>query len=588
MSESTDEELRSRISRLEDKVEQLEQKISESTTAASDKSKGGRSAPERSASRNDYQPESSFWDQNSVQFGEQWLNRIGIGLLLIGVAFLFKYSIDQGWLIPQVRSAIGLGVGLALFAGGLRMRAEMSPMKQILLGGGIAVFYITGFATFQLYSFVAPSVVWSFMVIVTLFSLSLSLQQDEAVLSVVGTLGAFGTPFMLYTGGGSIVSLMIYTVLILAGSIVVYMRKGWKLLLWTISLGGAVVIFVGLINTTFYEQTATLKEHWWLQITAVCWMLCGWVLPVVRDMLSSNDLAHWPDPSIALSGKDGQPTGFRSGSSVHLMAFIVPLLMLIMVMGNWDISMNGAGMVAMALAAAGSLLYLPLKNAGLTNLASSHILLGLGMLTIGFILLLEGNFLFVVLAVEAAALRYVSFTTGDTKISGSSHLLFGIVFLWLVNGMSAKLGAATLLVDIDSLTYLGIILLGGAIVPQWLRVSGFKQVYYLSSHLLFLFWMYQNLSALQNGQAWISVAWGIYAIGIIVLGFLRHSKGARLVGMGTIFVVVGKLFLVDLSQLEAIWRILLFMGFGSVFLMLGYYWQSKWDTESAGSDVTND
>ena len=507
---------------------------------------------------------------------------------LIGVAFLFKYSIDQGWLIPQVRSAIGLGVGLALFASGLRMRAEMSPMKQILLGGGIAVFYITGFATFQLYSFVAPSVVWSFMVIVTLLSLSLSLQQDEAVLSVVGTLGAFGTPFMLYTGGGSIVALMIYTVLILAGSIVVYMRKGWKSLLWTISLGGAVVIFVGLVNTTFYEQTATLNEHWWLQITAVCWMLCGWVLPVVRDMLSSNDLARWPDPSIALSGKDGQPTGFRSGSSVHLMAFIVPLLMLIMVMGNWDISMNGAGMVAMALAAAGSLLYLPLKNAGLTNLASSHILLGLGMLTIGFVLLLEGNFLFVVLAVEATALRYVSFTTGDTNISGSSHLLFGVVFLWLVNGMSAKLGTATLLVDIDSLTYLAIILLGGAIVPQWLRASGFKQIYFLSSHLLFLFWMYQNLSALQNGQAWISVAWGIYAIGIIVLGFLRHSKGARLVGMGTIFVVVGKLFLVDLSQLEAIWRILLFMGFGSVFLMLGYYWQSKWDTESAGSDVTND
>nr|WP_281280665.1 DUF2339 domain-containing protein [Fodinibius saliphilus] len=47
--------------------------------------------------------------------GEEWLNRIGIGLLLIGVAFLFKYSIDQGCLNPPIRSAIGLGVGMFLF-----------------------------------------------------------------------------------------------------------------------------------------------------------------------------------------------------------------------------------------------------------------------------------------------------------------------------------------------------------------------------------------------------------------------------------------------------------------------------------------
>jgi len=57
----------------------------------------------------------------------------------------------------------------------------------------------------------------------------------------------------------------------------------------------------------------------------------------------------------------------------------------------------------------------------------------------------------------------------------------------------------------------------------------------------------------------------------------------RLVGRATIFVVVGKLFLVDLSQLQAIWRILLFMGFGAVFLLLGYYGQSRWNTDEETS-----
>jgi hypothetical protein len=37
------------------------------------------------------------------------------------------------------------------------------------------------------------------------------------------------------------------------------------------------------------------------------------------------------------------------------------------------------------------------------------------------------------------------------------------------------------------------------------------------------------------------------------------------------FLVVGKLFLVDLIGVEAIWRVLLFLDFGSLFLALSYY-----------------
>jgi len=45
-----------------------------------------------------------------IRDGEFWLNRSGIGLLLLGVAFLFKYSVDQGWLTPPVRVRFAAGV----------------------------------------------------------------------------------------------------------------------------------------------------------------------------------------------------------------------------------------------------------------------------------------------------------------------------------------------------------------------------------------------------------------------------------------------------------------------------------------------
>ncbi len=591
MSDQDNEDLHSRIDHLEKKVEELEDRLEQVSVSQSQKPESTRSGLANSDNIDQSsvgKSEVSEWKTDTIQVGEQWLNRIGIGLLLIGVMFLFKYSIDQGWLIPPVRSAIGLGIGVFLSAAGLQMGAEGKPLKQILLGGGIAVFYITGFATFQLYSFMPSAVIWSFMVVVTLLSLSLSLQEDEAVLSVVGTIGALGTPFMLYTGEGSIIALMIYTVLVLGAAIIIYMQEGWKSLLWSIGIGGALVIFVGLINTTYYEESATLQEHWALQLGALVWMLGSWVLPVVRDLLSKNNLKRWPDPKMKLEdGSIDQHLSFSPSSSVHLMTFLVPLLMLVMTVGLWELSMDEAGMASISLAIAGSMFYLPLTRYSLPELASTHVLLGLCMLTIGFVLIFEGNFLFTVIAIEAVALRFVAYQTQDVKISLSSHLLFGIAFLWVLNTLYDSIGLDISVWNIESLIQFGIIAAGGMLIPRWLKESALKQIYWIASHITFLLWLYQKFMVLENGQAWVTIAWGGYAIALLVWGFIKYNKEIRLIGMGTIFLVVGKLFLVDLSQLEAIWRILLFMGFGAMFLLLGYYWQSKWNEESQ-AELSND
>ena len=42
-------------------------------------------------------------------------------------------------------------------------------------------------------------------------------------------------------------------------------------------------------------------------------------------------------------------------------------------------------------------------------------------------------------------------------------------------------------------------------------------------------------------------------------------------GLGTLLLVVGKLFVVDLAAVGTIWRIALFLGFGVVFLVLSYF-----------------
>ncbi|NIQ03870.1 MAG: DUF2339 domain-containing protein [Nitrospinaceae bacterium] len=187
-------------------------------------------------SHTNWDSEASRTSEQEVDRGEFWLNRIGIGLLLLGLAFLFKYSIDQNWLTPWVRVSFGLVLGSSLIGFGLRLNESRRVLSQILLGGGIASFYVSGFAAFQLYHLVPHPMALSFMVGATLLSFYLALYQNEPPLAVVAVVGGLATPFILHTGSGNIPGLIVYTCLVLAGSMAIFLFP---------AVAGAVLVLVG-------------------------------------------------------------------------------------------------------------------------------------------------------------------------------------------------------------------------------------------------------------------------------------------------------------------------------------------------------
>jgi uncharacterized membrane protein len=46
--------------------------------------------------------------------------------------------------------------------------------------------------------------------------------------------------------------------------------------------------------------------------------------------------------------------------------------------------------------------------------------------------------------------------------------------------------------------------------------------------------------------------------------------------LATLLLMVAKLFLVDLAALDALWRILLFLTLGGLFLLISYFLQGLW------------
>ena len=498
--------------------------------------------------------------------GEWWLNKVGIGLLLLGVAFLFVYSVERGWIGPWARVGVGAAIGASLLFVGLRVHEERRAFGQVLLGGGVGALYITGFAAFQMYGLLSYPVAFSLMVAVTVLAFVLSIRQDGVALSLIGVLGGLGTPFLLYTDAGTLSGLVVYTCLILTGSGALYLRKGWVSLLAVSFAGGWMVFLIGYADAFFTATGPSPDERQVLQAgAAFTWLLYS-LVPVVRDHLSGPDARTYPfvvsSPllSFAFTGLIRDPAAFDLG---------------------W-ISLGAAALYALA-----SLALRRLRGSS-SDLAYTHALVALLFLTLAAVLLIGGDALLFTLAAEAAILHYLARRFSDRIVSAGAHLLFFVAATWLalrlVSGSDGLLGTEDPAVfNARALVDLTVIVLAFGVSPMVLPRS-LGAVYRIAAHAAVLGWLWRELSALQGGEAYVTIAWGLYAVGLLVAGLRLDRSLAMRGGMATLFLVVAKLFLVDLAEVEALWRVLLFVGFGVLFLTLSYYLRALWCPREKGAE----
>lgn len=592
MDEQNDRSMQERIERLEAVVSELQHTVKRMEAAAGSEGtkRTGKlpQSPELNPSGTDavrgesVQQEKSRIDKffelpESIRSGEFWLNKLGIGLVLFGIAFLFKYSIDQGWLTPSVRVLFGVLAGIGLVLSGLRISTRRRHFSQVLIGGGIAAFYITGFAAFQLLHLISHPVAFIFMVIVTLLAFILSIRQEGVVLSLIGIIGGLGTPFLLYTGAGNLPGLVGYTCLVVGGSGAIFFFRGWRSLLWTTVTGGWLVFLVTLINARSAGPISGTGDQWALQLGILfCW-LTFWGVPMAREFLRTRNPYSGKEPEKVSDGI----TRYRY---LHLMVILTPVIALVMSMEIWSLSDYTWGWIAMLMAIIYGIVSWGLSRQKLIRyLSDTHALVGAAFLTFSFYLLLHGDLLLFTLAVEAAALHFLAHRLNDRRIKAAAHLLFGIVGLWLGWRLFIGLVKGSFILNVQAVTDLWVIVLASLITIFYLTGDE-KKTYFLFIHLAILGWFLRELSSIPNGQGYVTIAWGLYSVVLLILGLRLNDHWIRVTAMVTLFVVVGKLFLVDLDQLETIWRILLFLGFGGVLLTVSYYFRALWKQkyESSG------
>jgi len=160
----------------------------------------------------------------------QWLLRVGIVILVAGIGFFLKWSIDRGLLGPQARVALSATAGLALLILGTRLLGgRYGVLGQGFLGGGLATLYFSVFAAHRLFGLVDTGTAFALMGAVTVLAGGIAVRFDSILVAVLGIIGGYGTPLMFATADPNLTALFGYLLVLGAGVLAICFWRNWPL-----------------------------------------------------------------------------------------------------------------------------------------------------------------------------------------------------------------------------------------------------------------------------------------------------------------------------------------------------------------------
>lgn len=196
--------------------------------------------------------------------GENLINKIGIAILVIGVAIGAKYSIENNLISPLTRIILGYLTGLGLIGFGVKLKAKYENYSAVLVSGAIAILYFITFAAYSFYDLFPQSMTFGLMLLFTVFGVVAALNYNKQVIAHIGLVGAYAIPFLLSNDSGNVLVLLSYMAIINVGILVISFKKDWKPLYYS------AFIFTWLIYAGFAGFSYQRDEHFQIALTFLC------------------------------------------------------------------------------------------------------------------------------------------------------------------------------------------------------------------------------------------------------------------------------------------------------------------------------
>ncbi|HBH24339.1 MAG TPA: hypothetical protein DDY13_13060 [Cytophagales bacterium] len=188
--------------------------------------------------------------------GENLINKVGIVILIAGIAIGLKFAIDNDLISPLARIITGYFIASGLGIVAYVLFKSMKSLSAVLFSGATAsAFLVTYFATefYHFFSFWFAFVVMLSLVAITVWG---ALRYNQSIVALIGMVGAYAIPYLIGQEQGGATIHFGYMVLINLGLLIIAFLKNWKKVYYT------AFVFTWLIFLFWYTIQSNFYEDW--------------------------------------------------------------------------------------------------------------------------------------------------------------------------------------------------------------------------------------------------------------------------------------------------------------------------------------
>ena len=491
--------------------------------------------------------------------GQKAFGWVAVLLFILATTFFLRYAYQNNWIGPIGRVAIGEMVGAVLVVSGWRYLLKgWNRFSSMLMSAGIVVIYLATYSAFGLYQLLPQQHAGIFLTILILESMIAAVYCRSSVIGMVSVIGGLVTPVLLQADYDAYPSFFTYLIILNLGVVVAMCLQRWKAV-GSVAFAGTQILFWSWYDGNYHPDKFAWTLGFQMTIFALYLAQSLAVAKYHAKAATWEDLARFVVNAVfgflAVRALTLETYGEWIGTAALVAATLYACVGRIVL--AWRPADNRLLLTSLAVSVGFVAWTIPVQaDAGWVALGWAA--MSCALWTFG-LRISSGVLRLMALGLGCGAVVRVLFFDLPLYVRDPFVPIFNRVAFPSIS-VAALILASVWIADrfLPQLKRVEQLLIGFAgivgMLLMWLLLSLECHGYFVSRSMPggdVELWRWR-------AQLALTVFWTVFATIILLLGFKLHRARLRWLAMGLFGVTVLKLFILDMSNVQQIYRIIAF------------------------------